>query len=132
MTRSLAAIALAALFALGGCDDGGNAGSNGKSRSIRASSPYVDQLKGLSELNRGLALRRAIIDTGQACKKVDSSAYQEDYKNLSVWTARCSDGKDWMLFIAPSGDVQVRSCTDAAALGLPRCRFDGAAPATGS
>ena len=118
-------IGIAALFALAlaGCGDK-PAEAPKETRKMTASSPFVDQLKGLSELNRGLALRRAIQDSGSTCKKVEKSGYQEDYKNLSMWTARCSDTKDWAIFIAPNGDVQVRKCTDAAQLQLPACRID--------
>ena len=41
-----------------------------------------------------------------------------------MWTARCSDGNDWAVFIAPNGDVQVRDCAEAATLALPACRFE--------
>lgn len=118
-----AGMAAMLMLALAGCDGGGEPANTTK---VKASSPYVEQLRKLSELNRGLALRRAIQDTGQACKKVDRSGYQEDYKNMSMWTVRCSDGNDWSLFIAPNGDVQVRSCVQSAQLGLPACRFEGA------
>ena len=94
---------------------------------ITATSPFVDKLKTLNELNRGLALRRAIQDSGAICKKVERSGYQEDYKNLSMWTARCADGREWALFIAPNGDVQVRNCADAGELKLPACRIEGKA-----
>jgi hypothetical protein len=119
MLRSIAVSGTALMLILAGCDGGGN----GKTATINASNQYVEQLKGLSEANRGLALRRAIQDAGQRCKRVESSGYQENYKNLSVWTARCSDG-EWSLFIAPNGDVQVRSCKEVKTLGLPECRFD--------
>jgi len=119
MLRLIALTGTALMLVLTGCDGGGN----GKTTTVKAGSPYVDRLKALSEVNRGLALRRAIHDAGQRCKRVESSAYQEEYKNLSVWTARCSDG-EWSLFIAPNGDVQVRSCKEVKALGLPECRSD--------
>ena len=112
----------AALGLLAACDGGGEPSNVTK---VQPASEYVEKLKGLSEMNRGLALRRAIQDTGGTCKKVDASAFQENYQNLSMWTARCSDGKDWAIFIAPNGDVQVRDCKDAATLGLPPCRFSG-------
>ena len=114
----------AALLALAACDGGG--GEPTKMRSVQASNPYVEQLKGLNELNRGLALRRAIQDSGSYCKKVESSGFQENYKNMSMWTARCADGRGWAIFIAPNGDVQVRKCTDAATLELPACRLESA------
>jgi hypothetical protein len=118
-----AGIAAMLMLGLAGCDGGGEPANTTK---VTASTPYIEKLRALSEMNRGLALRRAIQDTGQACKKVDQSGYQEDYKNMSVWVARCSDGNDWALFVAPNGDVQVRSCAQSAQLGLPACRFEGA------
>ena len=107
-----------------GCGGGGDeTKAEGNTIRMTAASPYVDQLKALNEINRGLALRRAIKDSGQQCKRVDRSAYQQDYKNMSMWVARCSDSGAWSLFIAPNGDVQVRSCDDAAQLDLPECRI---------
>jgi hypothetical protein len=120
--RRSSAIALL-LAALAGCDDGSQPAAT---TTVKPSSEYVDKLKGLSELNRGLALRRAIQDTGGTCKKVDQGLFQQDYENLSMWVARCSDGNDWAIFIAPNGDVQVRDCKHAETLGLPACRFEGA------
>jgi hypothetical protein len=115
----LAAITGLAL-ALAGCDSGG--GDTTKTKSIKAGNPHVEQLKSLSELNRGMGLRRAARDSGQRCKKVEYSGYQEDYKNLSMWTLRCTDG-EYSIFIAPTGDVQVRQCRHLKSLGLPECRF---------
>lgn len=114
----------ALLLLLGGCGSG--AESPRGTKSIKAANPYVERLRSLSEMNRGLALRRAVQDSGQACKRAESVGTQPDYKNMSVWTLRCANGKDWMLFIAPNGAVQVRACADLATLGLPRCRFDPA------
>ena len=118
MVKLAAGMGLVLLLAA--CDGGGSAPT--KTRSISASNPHVEQLKALSEHNRGMGLRRAVRDSGQRCKKPDYSGFQEDYKNLSMWALRCSDG-DYGIFIAPSGDVQVRRCRDMKTLGLPECRF---------
>ena len=118
MTKIATALALS--LVLTGCDSG--SGEAPKTKSIQASNPFVEQLKSLSEQNRGLGLRRAVQDSKQRCKKVETSAYQEDYKNLSVWTLRCTDG-EYAIFIAPNGDVQVRTCKDVKTLGLPECRL---------
>ena len=115
-------MAAAMALALAGCGDGADE-TPSRTTSIKASNPHAEQLKELSELNRGLALRRAIQDSGSTCKKVERSSYQQEYRNLSMWTARCSDQRGWAVFIAPSGDVQVRECKDASALGLPECRI---------
>lgn len=112
---------LAAAMLLAGCD-GGSAPT--KTRSIVPANPFQEKLAGLSELNRSLALRRAVQDTGEPCKRIEASAYQGMYKSLHMWTARCSEGRDWGLFIAPNGDVQVRSCAHLKQLGLPECKLE--------
>jgi hypothetical protein len=114
----------AALLALAACDGGG---PPTKTRSIIPANPFQEKLAGLSEVNRSLALRRAVQDTGETCKRIEASGYQGMYKSLHMWTARCSEGRDWGLFIAPNGDVQVRSCEHLKSLGLPECRFETAA-----
>lgn len=132
MRLIMAGTAVAALIALGACEDGA---PEQNVTQVKPANPYVDQLKALSEVNRGLGLRRAILDTpGGACKNVVYSGYQQDYRNLSMWVARCSDGHDWAIFIAPTSDTQVRPCRDLRELKLPECRFpegSGAAKAKG-
>ena len=115
-----------ALLVLAGCGDGG--GEPRRTTQMKPSSEYVDKLKALTPINQGLALRRAIQDAKQRCKKVEAASYQEDYKNLSMWTARCSDTGEWALFIAPNADVQVRACKDLATLKLPVCRSPATPP----
>ena len=119
--RTLAGAAIAAILILGACEDGTPEGNVTR---VKPANPYVEQMKQLSDFNRGLGLRRAILDTpGGKCKSVDYSGFLQDYRNFSVWIVRCSDGNDWALFIAPSADVQVRNCRDMKTLGLPECRF---------
>jgi hypothetical protein len=118
--KHVGSAALALVLALSACDSG--SAPETKVKAIGVASPYIDQLKALSKDNQGLALRRAVQDSKQRCKRVDHAGYQQDYKNLSVWNLKCTDG-EYVLFIAPSGDVQVRSCEDAERLGLPRCNF---------
>lgn len=112
-------IGAALLTALAGCEDGAPEADRA---SIRAANPHSDQLKGLSEGSRNLGLYRAIRDSGERCKRVDAGAYQQEYRNMAMWVARCSDSGDWQVFIAPSGDVQVRQCRHAGTLDLPECR----------
>ncbi len=126
MRMMTGAVALA--LALGGCDSGGGGGGGETNvKKMTVTSEYIDKLKALSKSNQGLALRRAVQDSQQRCKRVVQSGYQEDYKNLSIWNLKCTDG-EYALYIAPSGDVQVRSCEHSERLGLPKCRFE-AAPA---
>jgi len=108
------------LVSLAACDGGGGSAPQNVT-SIKPRSPYVEQLRSLSPQNRDLALRRAIQDSGQSCKRITSSQEAGTYKNMSIWTAHCEGGRDWAIFIAPNGDVQVRSCKHVEQLGLPAC-----------
>jgi hypothetical protein len=103
---------------LAGCEDGA---PERNVTTVVAANPLSDQLKTLSEPTRHLGLYRAIRDNGRRCKRVDRSAYQQQYKTMAMWTARCTDSGDWAVYIAPNGDVQVSPCGDARELGLPQC-----------
>jgi hypothetical protein len=115
----------AMLISLSGCD-GVDAPTRPRTKVVIAN-PYHDRLMALSELNRSLALRRAVQDAGEACKKIERSAFQGEYKALKMWTTSCSDSGDFGVFIAPNGDAQVRKCADAKELGLPECKLERAA-----
>lgn len=115
--RMLMAVAL--LVPLAGCGSGGDEGNVTR---MRPANPMSDQLKGMTPLYRDLGLYRALRDNGQRCKKAENGAYQEDYKNLVMWTVHCTDTGDWAIFIAPNGDVQARRCSEAAELKLPACK----------
>lgn len=69
-----------------------------------------------------LGLMRAIRDNGMRCKRVEAAAYQQDYRQLAMWVALCSDGRHWAIYVAPNGDTQVRPCDQARQLDLPQCR----------
>ena len=127
MTRSY--LLSAVLLLAAACGDGGRAEQATPTRPIRISSPFVEQLKALNDRDRNLALMRAIQDGGNRCKRVDRSAYQQDFKNLSMWVGECADKRTWAVFIAPTGDVQVRACAEAGQLGLPGCRTVAGDPA---
>lgn len=116
---------LAAALALAGCEDGT---PEQNVTQVRLANPQSDQLKALSPPMRNLGLYRAIRDNGQRCKRVDMAAYQQEYKAMAMWTARCSDSGDWAVYIAPAGDVQVSPCGNARQLGLPECRIASPAP----
>lgn len=118
MKRTIGAILLAGLAA---CDGGGESPPRNVT-SIQPASPYVEQLRSLSPQNRDLALRRAIQDSGQSCKRIANSEETGTYKSMVTWTAHCEGGPAWAIFIAPNGDVQVRSCEHVERLGLPACR----------
>ena len=111
-------VALCALL-LAGCEDGAPTRNVTK---VVVANPMSDQLKALSEPTRNLGLYRAIRDNGRRCKRVDQGAYQQQYKTMAMWTARCTDTGEYALYIAPNGDVQVSACKDARELGLPECK----------
>lgn len=79
----------------------------------------------LSQLNREIALKRAIYDTGAACLRVTKSGYVGPYENTEQWTATCTDKfkrtRDWALYIGADDSVQVRLCEDVVKAGLPPC-----------
>jgi hypothetical protein len=89
---------------------------------IKITNPYHDQLAGLSPDMQRLGVMRAIRDNGKRCRRVEAARYQEDYRQMALWVALCSDGRHWAVFIAPNGDTQVRECTEMRQLGLPQCR----------
>ena len=90
-----------------------------------------DQLHKLDDLNRAIALKRAIHASGFTCKRVTRTGYVQEYKNLSMWTATCDDQKEWAIFAGPDGSAQVRPCQDLAGFGLPACVIKETAPKTG-
>lgn len=111
---------LAAALAIAACD-------NRQPRQAEPASPIKvktaaqEQLHKASPLNRSIALKRAIYDSGYRCQRITRSGYVADFKNLEMWMARCADGSDWAVFIGPDGSAQVRDCKDVAQSGLPRC-----------
>jgi hypothetical protein len=112
--------ALMAILALAACEDGT---PEQQTTTVRAANPVSDQLKAMgSDVSRYLGLRRGVVDNGGRCKRVDRGAYQQDYKNMAMWTAHCTDTGDWAVFIAPNGDVQARKCAEAKLLRTPECR----------
>jgi hypothetical protein len=117
--RKLASPAWAILLLLAGCEDGS---PEQNVASVKAANTYSDQLAAMTPLYRNLGLWRAIRDAPQRCKRVDSGAFQQAYRNMAMWSAHCTDTGQWAIFIAPNGDVQVRPCADAVAIGIPACR----------
>ena len=97
-------------------------------------SPVQDALHKLDDMNRAIALKRALYDSGYTCKRVETSGFVTGYKNLDMWTAHCSDGKgpgrDWAIFAGPDGSVQVRDCKDVEQFGMPACVIKQASPAS--
>ena len=123
MARSV--LAMGTLLALAACDSGtgDRQQPSGGTTKISVSNPFHEQMKGLSPLNRALALKRAIQDSGQRCTRMLGSAYVGQYERMHVWNGRCQKpDRDFAVFIAANGEVQVRDCKDVASLGLPACK----------
>lgn len=119
--RSCIAAVTAALGACGGSADGGDQ-RGGNSTGIRIANPHHERLLGLDERMRRVGLLRAVRDSRNRCISVVAGAYQQDYEGLAMWLARCQDNRQWAVFIAPAGQVQVRDCREMQQLGLPACR----------
>ena len=120
------AFALATGLALltAACGDGAPSGNAAAPKAEHSKpNPFHERLMALSETDRGLALRRAVQDNGGSCRRIVSSAYQEEYKGMRMWTLRCEGKRDWAVFVGASGRVQARTCADNVKLGLPACRL---------
>jgi len=119
MTR-LASILLLTV-ALAACGPTTEPSADNREEAIIVRSEAQKALFDLSDLNRAIALKRAITDQGLTCRQVASSGFVGRYKNMDVWTATCSDKRQWSLFISANENVQVRLCDDNVKLGLPAC-----------
>ena len=110
--------ALIAVSAVTGC---GDSQSTQPSQPIVVRSEAQDRLHQLDDMDRAIALKRAIYDSGSTCRRVTESGYVQEVQNLSMWTASCDDGRDWSIFVGPDGSAQVRPCQDLAQFKLPAC-----------
>jgi len=110
-------------LSLAACDQGSSAPPPRKSIVVRSAGQ--DKMHQLNDMNRAIALKRAIYDSDAECRRVTKSGYVGEYKNTSYWTATCEDkfkrNRDWALFIGPDESVQVRLCEDVVKAGLPAC-----------
>ena len=114
-------IAAAALL-LAACGQQDNA-SRAPTREIKVRSAEQDQLHTLDAMNLAIALKRAIYGAGYFCKRITDAGFVGTYKNLDMWMARCSEGRDWAVFAGPDGSAQVRDCKDVPGTGLPECKI---------
>ena len=88
---------------------------------IMVRSETQKRLLDLNDLDRAIALKRAIADQGLNCSRIVSTGYVTRYKDMDMWTATCSDDRQWALFVSANDSVQVRLCADNAKIGLPAC-----------
>ena len=112
------ALALPTAALIGGCD---NSQPTAPANPIVVRSEAQDQLHQLNDVNRDIGLKRAILDSGNRCRRVDSSGYVQEHENLSMWTAKCDGSTDFAIFVGPDGSAQVRRCDNLAQYGLPAC-----------
>jgi len=94
-------------------------------QTIQVRSAAQKQLSAAGDLDRAIALKRAIMASGSSCGRVTSTGFVGPYKNMDLWTASCADSfkrtRDWAVFIGADDSVQVRLCKDTQAVGLPAC-----------
>lgn len=88
---------------------------------IEVRSAEQNRLHTLDAFNLSIALKRAIFDLGYKCQRVERAGFVGKYKNLDMWTAHCSDGRDWAVFAGPDGSAQARDCKDLAGTEVPEC-----------
>jgi hypothetical protein len=106
---------------LAGCNQGQQQATN--QPAIRVRGPDQDRLHQLNAMDLAIGLKRAIYANGYSCKRVTDAGFVGTYQNLDIWEARCSEGRDWALFTAPDGSVQVRDCRDMGKSGFPACEI---------
>jgi hypothetical protein len=120
------------IAAVAACDDNP---ATQPSQPIVVRSEGQDRLHQLDDLNRAIALKRAIYESGNECRRVTQSGYVGEYENTSYWTATCEDRfgrtRDWALFVGPDESVQVRLCEDVVEAGLQACTIKPGAKAPG-
>jgi hypothetical protein len=124
MTMRRTILSLTALaFLLGAC--GKETAPPPKPKTIHVRSEGQKRLFAASELNRAIALKRAIMESGSSCQRVATTGFVGTYKNMDYWTASCADkagrARDWAVFIGADDSAQVRLCEDTKAVGLPAC-----------
>ena len=89
---------------------------------IMVRSEAQQRLFDLNDLDRAIALKRAITDQGLRCGQIVSTGYVARYKEMDMWSATCNDDRQWALFIGADDSVQVRLCDDNEKVGLPPCK----------
>lgn len=115
-------VALPALF-LAACGSGGGEQPATNQAEIAVRSEEQNRLHQLTDMNRDIALKRAILASGLRCRRVVRSGYVTEFKKLSMWQADCDDNRSWGIFVGADGTAQVRPCTDNIRFKLPECRI---------
>jgi hypothetical protein len=118
MKRIASLMVTAAL--LGACD-AGTPVQPPLQNDIMVRSDAQQKLFDLNDLDRAIALKRAIADQGLRCGQIVSTGYATRFRDMDMWTATCNDDRQWALFIGANDSVQVRLCVDNEKVGLPPC-----------
>ncbi|MEO7654581.1 MAG: hypothetical protein ABIS23_02720 [Sphingomicrobium sp.] len=119
MRHPLTASLALGLLSTAGCNESSTPAN--QTQAIEVRGPEQERLHTLDAFNLAIALKRAIYDAGFTCKQVTDGGFVAKYENLDMWTAKCSDSRDWAIFAGPDGSAQVRDCKDVAGSGLPSC-----------
>ncbi|HVF37256.1 MAG TPA: hypothetical protein VNA29_04875 [Sphingomicrobium sp.] len=112
---------LAAVAVIAACDGGGDPEPPLRSE-IMVRSESQKRLFELDDLDRAIALKRAITEQGLRCARLVSTGYVARFRDMDMWTATCSDDRQWGLFVSANDSVQVRLCADNEKIGLPACK----------
>ncbi len=112
------ALLLAASFT-GACNPAPSQTSQAPTIKVRG--PEQDKLHTLAAFDLAIALKRAIYAAGYTCQQLTDGGFVGTYKNLDMWMAKCSEGREWAIFAGADGTAQVRDCKDVPASGLPKC-----------
>jgi hypothetical protein len=122
--RSMSRFLLLAGAALitGACDRG-EAPAPPVQNEIVVRSDAQKRLFELNDLDRVIAFKRAMGEQGLRCAQMTRTGYVARYKDMDMWTATCSDDRQWAIFIGANDSVQVRLCDDNEKLGLPACKI---------
>jgi hypothetical protein len=118
MIRCAAPLIAACLLASCG---GGDQGAPPLQNDVMVRSATQQQLFDLNDLDRAIALKRAISDQGLRCGQIVSTGFVSRFRDMDMWTATCGDQRQWALFIGANDSVQVRLCADNEKIGLPAC-----------
>jgi len=89
---------------------------------IMVRSEAQQRLFDLNDLDRAIALKRAIADQGRRCAGIISTGNVTGYRDMDRGSATGEDDRQWALFIAANDSVQGRLCNDNEKVGLPACK----------
>ncbi|HEU0310729.1 MAG TPA: hypothetical protein VFR36_05880 [Sphingomicrobium sp.] len=101
--------------------DGGAPSAPPLQNDIMVRSDAQQKLFDLNDLDRAIALKRAITDQGLRCGQIVSTGFVTRFRDMDMWTATCNDERQWALFVGANDSVQVRLCADNEQIGLPAC-----------